>query len=102
MHSRIEEIRHNTGLTKKDFATKLDITEQAYSNYSKGKRIIPTDVLLKTKQLFNISIDWIITGEEEIKSNMNYKSEIIDTLEELNNTQLKYIYHITEAEKLKS
>jgi hypothetical protein len=33
--------------------------------------------------------------------NINYKEEIISNLELLNENQMKYIYHITEAEKLK-
>lgn len=102
MHTRVEEVRLNLGLSKKDFSEKLAITEQAYSNYSKGKRIIPTDVILKIKQLFNVSADWLLTGEEEINPNLDYKNEIMNNLNSLNDKQIKYIYHITEAEKLKS
>lgn len=35
-------------------------------------------------------------------SNINYKNEIINNLELLNENQIKYIYHITEAEKIKN
>lgn len=102
MYLRVEETREKLGLSKKDFAEKLEITEQAYSNYSKGKRTIPTDVLLRLKQLFNISIDWLLTGEENCNTiNIDYKLEIINNLEKLNEQQIKYIYHLTEAEKLK-
>lgn len=101
MNKRLEEVRKNHALTKKEFALKLNITEQAYQNYSNGKRIIPTDVVLKVKCLFNISIDWLLSGEE-VKSNINYKKELIKSIENLKNDQIEYIYYIVKAEEIKN
>lgn len=105
MFERLEEIRLNQGFSKKDFSQKLEITEQAYNNYSKGKRNLQAEHIYKLKQMFNISIDWLFTGEGNMYTfdvnNIDYKNEIINNLELLNENQIKYIYHITEAEKIK-
>lgn len=106
MFERLEEIRLNKGFSKKDFSQKLEITEQAYNNYSKGKRNLQAENIQKLKQLFNISIDWLFTGEGNMYSynqgNIDYKKEILNNLELLNENQIKYIYHLTEAEKIKN
>ena len=105
MYERLEEIRLNQGFSKKDFSQKLEITEQAYNNYSKGKRDLQVEHIAKLKQMFNISIDWLFTGIGSMyqvdSKNINYKEEIINNLELLNENQIKYVYHITEAERIK-
>lgn len=105
MYERLEEIRLNQGFSKKDFSQKLEITEQAYNNYSKGKRNLQVEHIYKLKHMFNISTDWLFTGSGSMyqvnDKNINYKEEIINNLELLNDNQMKYVYHITEAEKIK-
>ena len=105
MYLRLEELRLAKGFTKKDFAKKLEVTEQAYSNYSKGKRNLQVEHILKLKQLFNMSTDWLLFGIGDMfiddPININYKEEIIKNLDVLEDKQIKYIYHYTEAEKIK-
>jgi len=43
--------------------------------------------------------NFIFMDNETFK--INYKNEIINNLELLNENQIKYIYHLTEAEKIK-
>ncbi len=69
-----------------------------YQNYSNGKRIIPTDVALKIKQLFNISLDWLLNGDEAAL-NINYKEETIKTLENLKKEDLKSVYHLAKSKE---
>ena len=99
MNLRLEKVRKNQGLSKKEFALKLDITEQAYQNYSNGKRIIPTDVALKAKQLFCISLDWLLSGENK-EININYKEELLKTIENLKNEDLKSVYHFAKSKEV--
>lgn len=99
MHKRLEKLRIDEGLSKKEFAEKLKITEQAYQNYCNGKRLIPTNVALEIKQLFNISLDWLLFGDNK-NNNINYKEEIIKSLEKLDNKQMEYIYHIIKSKEL--
>jgi len=66
VNERLEQIRKHFELTKKEFAEKLGITQQAYINYAKGKRDIPSNILLKVNRMFNISTDWLLTGRGEM------------------------------------
>ncbi len=59
----LELLRSELGINKKEFAQKLGITQNSYTNYITGKRELPTDVVLKIKQLFDINIDWLLTGK---------------------------------------
>jgi len=63
---RLEKVRIYGDLSGKSFAEKLEITPQAYVNYSKDKRDLPIQIALKVNQMFNISTDWLITGKGEM------------------------------------
>jgi|GEM_PF-2523079 len=63
MYTRLEEVRTKLDLSKKKFAEDvLEVTEQAYQNYSTGKRDIPTQLLLRLTLQYRVSIDWLMTG----------------------------------------
>ena len=62
----LEQLRNYLGLTKKDFSKALGITQNAYTNYIQGKRDIPTSLAYKIKQLYDINLDWLLTGKGEM------------------------------------
>lgn len=97
MNERLEEIRVMMKLNKKEFADKLNITQQAYTNYIQGKRDIPTNVLILIKQLFNVSIDWLLIGSGHIfdknTDNISYIDEIVKDLEKLSEKKQEIFYH---------
>ena len=49
----LKEYRINNNLGQKEMADKLDISIPAYANYENGKRIIPSEVLLKFLKVRN-------------------------------------------------
>jgi len=79
----LETLRAHLGITKKEFASKLGITQNAYTNYISGKRNIPTNLVLKIKQLFDISIEWLLTGKGEmfLKDSTPAKTDNTDDIE---------------------
>jgi len=98
---RLEEVRMSIGLSKKDFAIKLGITAQGYNNYYKGEREIPTDLSLKVNHLFNISLDWLLTGKgsmylEEKKSNSNVDTGFQDC--EIHNNKGSIAINISKSD----
>ncbi len=102
MFKNLEKVRESFNLSKKEFAEKLGITQQTYQNYKNG-RAIPTEILLKVKQMFNISVDWILTGEGGINTQSeNIKEKIIKNLEKMNEKSIQKIYHLSELELLDS
>ena len=47
-------------MKQKDVATFLNCSQQVYSNYELGQRDIPTEILIKLSQLYNVSVDYIL------------------------------------------
>jgi len=86
--------------TDKELALKLNMSTSTFSERKRTKSI-PNNEIIELCVTEKLDLNEIYS-ENQNSSSINYKESIIDTLEELNDTQLKYIYHITEAEKLKS
>ena len=61
---RIRELMQHKGLTQKDLADLVGISQPAISLYLQG-RIPPADVLFRIAQLGNISMEWLLTGKDE-------------------------------------
>jgi len=41
-------------------ASKLNCSQQVYSNYELGQRDIPTDILIKLSAFYHVSVDYIL------------------------------------------
>lgn len=63
---KLENIREHLGLSKKEFAEKLEITQNSYTNYIQKGRQVPTDVAQKLYEKFGISMNWFISGEGDM------------------------------------
>lgn len=63
---RLEDIREYLSLSKKEFAEKLEITQNSYTNYIQEDRQVPTDVAQKLYEKFGISMNWFISGEGDM------------------------------------
>jgi transcriptional regulator with XRE-family HTH domain len=63
---RIQMIRGK--MTQQEFAKKLNIKQCYISRYEKG-RVPKPDVLLKIARFANVSIEWLLTGEESAHRN---------------------------------
>ena len=57
---RIRDLREDNDLSQKQVASKLNCSQQVYSNYELGQRDIPTDILIKLSKLYNVSADYIL------------------------------------------
>jgi len=63
---RLRCLREATGYTHSAaaFARWLDITEQAWNNYERGRRRIELDQAMKIVTRTGVSLDWIYRGLE--------------------------------------
>lgn len=64
--TKLERIREHFSLSKKEFAEKLQITQNSYTNYIQEERQVPTDVAQKLYEKFGISMNWFISGEGDM------------------------------------
>lgn len=60
VYKRIRDLREDKDLTQKDLARALNCSQQVYSNYELGQRDIPTDILIKLSNFYNVSIDYML------------------------------------------
>ena len=58
------EIRKKKGFTQQKVAMDLNISREALSYYETGKRDPNLSMLLAMSKYFNVSIHYLITGEE--------------------------------------
>ena len=65
---RLRELR-GFDLTQGELAKELGISQSQLSKYERGVAAPPADVLFFIKQRFEVSIDWLLTGEGLKKSN---------------------------------
>lgn len=63
----VERMKRATGLrTDTELARALDVTPGAISNFRKRGEI-PTDLVISLSVKFKLSVDWLLTGEGEMK-----------------------------------
>lgn len=60
----LREIRKKKKYSQLKVAMDLFITREALSNYETGKRSPDLKMLVRLSRYFNVSIDYLITGEE--------------------------------------
>ena len=60
MYRRIRNLREDRDLTQKELAKELNCSQQVYSNYELGQRDIPTYVLIRLSEFYNVSVDYIL------------------------------------------
>jgi transcriptional regulator with XRE-family HTH domain len=67
---RIRQLR-GFDVTQDEFARKLGISQSQLSKYERGIVAPPADVLMRIKEQFRVSIDWLLTGDSESGGHMS-------------------------------
>ncbi|QKF67047.1 transcriptional regulator, XRE family [Arcobacter venerupis] len=84
----------------KELSIRLNMKTNTFSE-RKRTNSIPHNEILDLCITENLNLNEIYTDNKVLKNEINFKEEIINNLELLNENQIKYVYHITEAEKIK-
>ena len=58
---RLRELREERQLKQKEIAKLLNITQQQYSEYELGTRIIPLKKLIILADFYDVSIDYLLS-----------------------------------------
>jgi len=59
---RIKGLRAENGLSQKDLSNRLGIDRTTLSKIESGENAPTASILIELKQIFSVSIDWILTG----------------------------------------
>ena len=60
MYRRIRDLRHDHDLTQTQLAKILGMSPTGYSKYETGENDIPTEILIRLSQLYNVNIDYLL------------------------------------------
>lgn len=60
MYQRIRNLREDRDLKQRQVAELLNCSQQVYSNYELGQRDIPTDILIRLSNFYNVSVDYLL------------------------------------------
>ncbi|MGX9293064.1 helix-turn-helix domain-containing protein [Bacillus sp. A015] len=64
---RIRSLREKNNLTQEQMAKKIGISRGTYAHYEINKRRPDYETLIKIADLFNVSTDYLLRGEEHYK-----------------------------------
>ena len=59
-YQRIRDLREDKDLTQTQISKQLNISQRAYSHFETGTRGIPTEILIKLADLFEVSLDYLV------------------------------------------
>lgn len=85
--TRIKELRKRFGYTQDELAELLDITTAHVRSMESGRRGISVELLVKMKKIFNVSIDYLLTGADS----RNDISRLVELLSEVDPALYPYI-----------
>ena len=68
---RIAQLRRSIGMNQFQLAEKLHLSPSTIGMYEQGRRTPNVDILIQMSQIFNVSLDYLITGKEFTPSTKN-------------------------------
>ena len=79
--SRIAALRRRAGLSQSELAQRLRISPSAVGMYEQGRREPAVEVLLAIAKIFDVSMDYLLTGvEQENKEEQTASRTLTDTV----------------------
>lgn len=75
---RLKKLRSTQNLSQQELADKLNISRGTYAHYEINKRQPDYNTLKKISDFFNVSIDYLITGNEHTNSPDEMWREFLD------------------------
>ena len=80
---RVKEVRKSLNLTMEQFGNKLGVTKVAISNIEKEKRNLTEQMSRAICREFNVSEEWLKTGEGEMYQHLSEDEEIAGIVSDL-------------------
>ncbi|MFB4390217.1 helix-turn-helix transcriptional regulator [Bacillus sp. BR_10] len=80
---RLRSLREKHNLTQEQIAKKIGISRGTYAHYEINKRRPDYETLIKITDIFNVSLDFLLTGKEFDSSNEDMWKKLLDPKTEL-------------------
>jgi len=75
MYRRLRDLREDSDLSQKKVAEILGMSQTGYSKYETGENDIPTAILIKLSDYYNVSIDYLLGRTDQPKSILPIKKD---------------------------
>lgn len=69
MYRRIRDLREDNDLTQAQMGKLLSCSQRVYSNYERGDIDIPTAILLKLADHYDVSVDYLLGRTDNPETN---------------------------------
>ncbi len=69
MYRRIRDLREDHDLTQAQMGKILSCSQRVYSNYERGDIDIPTAILLKLADYYDVSVDYLLGRTDKPATN---------------------------------
>ena len=69
MYRRIRNLREDKDLTQTQVAKMLTMSQTGYSKYETGENDIPTNILIKLADFYDVSVDYLLNRTDNPKTN---------------------------------
>lgn len=69
MYERIRALREDRDLTQREMGQLLVCSQRIYSNYERGDVDIPTAVLIRLADFYDVSVDYLLNRTDKPKTN---------------------------------
>ena len=73
----LKNARQSIGLSQKEFAEKIGIQQAQYSTYERGDRKPSCEILEKIVTVFNINVNYLLTGKGSIDINTDLLTHVM-------------------------
>lgn len=67
LYQRIRELREDHDLTQVQMGKILSCSQRVYSNYQRGELDIPTEILIKLADFYEVSVDYLLNRTEQMQ-----------------------------------
>ena len=77
---RLAKARKDKGFTQSDVAEKINVSFQAVSLWERGETTPEIDKLVDIASLYQVSVDWLLTGKTEERVLLDFQDSLSDRL----------------------
>lgn len=77
MYRRIRDLREDKDLSQKKVASMLGMSQTGYSKYETGENDLPTSILIKLADFYDVSIDYLLNRTDNPTLNKQKKHSIL-------------------------
>lgn len=67
LYQRIRELREDHDLTQVQMGKILSCSQRVYSNYERGELDIPTEILIKLADFYEVSVNYLLNRTEQMQ-----------------------------------